>query len=271
MRIVSPFVRIGTAVLGLLLASTAAADVVQLQDGHQVTGTFKEAAAGIVSIEVDGELVNFAQDKVRAIYFGSPPLTPGGLRSGPLGEALDALKALQSVTAAGVDYKEYSSRVLDAKVKVDRFLESAPPDSATRGAIAKSIRFYILASTAWNGRVNSGLEQFPAVGRDPLLQQCDEAQDVLRKYVQHRRADESFGKGYTDGLTIAISGLPALWSCAAREIAAAENATAPASTPVPVSSPNAEHPPVAVRSADCPSGFALNDTKKMCIRQQPDK
>jgi hypothetical protein len=267
MKATSPLVWIGLGFLGILVASAASADVIQLQNGDQITGTFKEAAAGIVSIEVDGQVKTVPQDKVRAIYLGSPPARPTDVRNGALGEALDALQGLQAVAAAGVDYKEYASRVVDAKVKVDRFLASAPSDSTARGAVARSMRFYDLASMAWSGRVSGSLDQFPGVGRDPLLQQCDEAQDVLRKYVPHRGSDQIFGEGYSDGLAIALSGLPALWSCASRETAAAVHAAAPSSVAVPASSISSQEPSARVRSADCPAGFALNDTKKMCVRQ----
>jgi hypothetical protein len=296
----------------VLAGSTALADVVQLQDGNQITGTFTEASAGIVSIEVGGQIINFAQDKVRAIYFGALPVAappvaappvaapPAGAaavgapavvsRSAPaappapnpaMGEAVDALKALHSVAVAGADYDKYSARLADAKTKVERFLQSEPADSPARGAVSRALQFYALAATAWNGRLTNGTAQLPEVGRDPLLQHCDDAQQVLKKYAQNHKSDQTFGTGYTDGLTIAISGLPALWSCGAREIAALDKPAAPPS-PDPPASPraiqnapapavqNAPAPapaPAAPRTSECPPGFALNESKKMCIRQ----
>ena len=303
-----PFVRsIVVVALVLMLASAALADVVQLQDGDQITGTFSEASAGIVSIEVGGQVIHFAQDKVRAIYFGAAPAVgqatpsasapapsasapaPNGSAPAPnataptpstnpaFAEALGALKSVQSVIAASADYDKYSARVLEAKPKVDRFLQSEPAESPARAAVARSMQFYTLAATAWNGRLANGTaQQLPEVGRDPLLQQCDEAQQILRKYVQNHDSDKTFGAGYTNGLTIAISGLPALWSCAAREIAAFDKPTAPASAEAaaPAAPRAVENAPLparaaeSARTAECPPGFALNDSKKMCIRQQ---
>jgi hypothetical protein len=255
MRATSFLVFIALGTVGLLLTAAASADIVQLQNGDQIVGTFTQATAGSVSIEVGGQVQTVPQEKVRAIYFGSPPAQPSDVRNGPLGDALEALQGLQSVTAAGAAYNEYASRVVDAQAKVDRFLASAPPESAARGAVTRSMRFYVLASMAWSGRVSGSLEQFPGVGRDPLLRQCGEAQDVLRKYVHHRDSDQTFGEGYSDGLAIALSGLPALWSCASRETAVASQAG------------GAEGASPPARSPECPAGFALNDTKTMCIRQ----
>ena len=115
-----------TALVASLLLCTQLswADVVELKTGQRIEGTFKQATPTGVVIEVGGQTIRFDREKVRAIYFGSAP--PGQVSPAISGSterakrALDAVRALQSATRAGVNYREYSARVLDAKVSVDR-------------------------------------------------------------------------------------------------------------------------------------------------------
>src|SRR5205814_6581228 len=107
--------------------------------------------------------------KVRAVDLGAPPGARGATPNRSLGEAVEAFTTLQSVIAAGDKYEAYSAAVLDAKSKVDRFVQSEPADSPARGAVTRAMQFYTLASTAWNGRLTNGTAQLPAVGRDPVL------------------------------------------------------------------------------------------------------
>jgi hypothetical protein len=129
------------------------AEVVELKTGQRVEGNFKEATARGVVIEVGGQAIAFPREKVRAIYFGPvpAPTQPSGIQ-----EALRALKALQSVTSAGVNYRDYAPRVGDAKIQVDRYVSEPKGTIAeTRSAIAAAMGFYILASSAWSASMTN--------------------------------------------------------------------------------------------------------------------
>jgi hypothetical protein len=81
-------------------------------------------------------------------------------------EALEALQGLKSVTDAGVNYTNYAPRVLDAKIKVDRYLATAPADAPARVAIALAMHEFVLASQDWNATIGSRSTEQIAIGTE---------------------------------------------------------------------------------------------------------
>src|SRR5215471_5478686 len=80
----------------------------------------------------------------------------GGMlaQTSPATDALDALRALKSVTEMGVSYRDFLPRVADAKIKVDRYLESpANDEAALRGKIKVAMRLYVLSTVAWSNKI----------------------------------------------------------------------------------------------------------------------
>jgi hypothetical protein len=129
------------------------ADVVELNTGEQVQGRFRQATSGGVVIEVAGQSITLPLGKVRAIYFGAGPAVVAKQAS-PVSEALEALEGLQSVASAGLSYRDYAPRVLDAKVKIDQYLKlPSRGDGDIRNAIGLALRYYELASQAWNASI----------------------------------------------------------------------------------------------------------------------
>src|SRR5262245_3060592 len=77
-------------------------------------------------------------------------------QSTPATEALDALQALKSVTEIGVNYRDYTSRVVDAKVKVDKYLATPEKDdAAVRAKVDLAMRAYVVAGKLWYGTIFS--------------------------------------------------------------------------------------------------------------------
>lgn len=220
MRIISGAI----ILLWALAVAPSWADVVELKTGQRVEGNFKQATPAGVVIEVGGQTITFEQEKVRAIYFGPTP-TPQVLPSA-LDEAIKALKALESATKGGVSYREYAPRVIDAKVIVDRYLGMPiSGDQSIRQAVADAMSFYVLASTAWNGRVvRGGTESFVAAGRDPAVQKCPAAKQAAEEPRRASPSPRILGEDYAIGSALAYFGLPSLWSCASDKIAEAERA-----------------------------------------------
>lgn len=71
-------------------------------------------------------------------------------QSSPATDALDALKGLRSVTEMGVSYRDFVQRALDAKVKVDRYLESPEKDDAAlRAKVKLAMRLYGVGAQAY--------------------------------------------------------------------------------------------------------------------------
>jgi hypothetical protein len=211
-------VRIG--ILLLVAFATIRADTVELKTGEKIEGKFKQATQAGVVIEVGGQAVTFGIEKVRAIYFGSAPVSQQV--PSQIGQALDALKALNSVTSAGVTFREYSTRVLDAKVVVDRFLASAPQDPA-HDAISSAMGYHEMASQAWSTTfrrpLSGGPDTFLEVGTKLQHDSCPEAVKLVE-----RAATNHAGPGDL-GLFVGQHPGP-LWQCAARKVAEAESITA---------------------------------------------
>ena len=136
------------AVLPLLFALSLGADTIELRTGERIEGAFKQATSAGAVIEVGGQSITIPLEKVQAIYFGAPARTANG--PAPSQEAVDALRALRSVTGSGIAYRDYSQRVLDSRVKVDHYLSSQAGDGPElRRAIRAAMLEYELASQVW--------------------------------------------------------------------------------------------------------------------------
>jgi hypothetical protein len=196
----------------LLTSRTAIADVIELTNGQRVEGSLSQVLDGKVTIEIGGQAITFEQQKVRAIYFGSSAptttQTPSLAR-----EAIQALKAVQSITTSGVNYQQYAPRVLDAKIVTDRYLQSPESgDQDTRTAVAGAMRFYEFVARAWNVYVAHG--DYASVGNDRTLVDCPAADRVMSL------------SGRADPIEKGIrmhNAFPALWSCASAKIVEAES------------------------------------------------
>jgi len=212
------------ALLSLTATASAWADVVELKTGQRIEGTFKQATPAGVVIEVGGQAIRFDPEKVRAIYFGpAPPAQVSPAASGSLERgkrALDAVRAVQSATRAGVNYRDYSARVLDAKVSVDREFAGwdEPADQPVREKIAGAMELYLTVSAAWNAKL---MRQFPASvydATDRTLELCPTWASLKREMVRKDPSLASYERRIMD------IDFKFLWSCASDKIAEAERA-----------------------------------------------
>ena len=131
-------------------------------------------------------------------------------------EALQALKALESVTTAGVTYRDYAPRVLDAKVTIDRYLiNHRDDDEAIARSIKRAADLYVLASSAWS--VSTGvsdqvwydLQRFVPERRAAVAEMCPAALTVWDEITQNKRF---YGE-------LLRRSLPDLWGCASEALA----------------------------------------------------
>lgn len=211
-------------VVGCLSAS---ADTIELKTGERIEGTFKQAGAAGAVIEIGGQPVTFALDKVRAIYLGAV------VAAAPVSastEALTALKGLRSVTASGINYRDYSTRVLDAKVIVDRYVGEAGADPQA-AIIAKAMQYFELASQAWGLRISGftgGLGRLVEVGQAvagnltdcPSLRAAIEQGDQFRAKMKIKPPKTDAEKLMNIGSDM---GEPApLWKCGSERVGDAE-------------------------------------------------
>jgi hypothetical protein len=163
----------GVIVLALLTALAVAADTLELKTGERIEGVFRQANANGVVIEVGGQAVTMPLEKVRAIYFGPErPAAQASALSAPAvsappayAEALDALRALRSVTRSGIGYRDYVPRVLDTRVKVDKYVMASDDPPALTSAIATAMREFEIVSSVWERFIRgSGTDPFTLKG-----------------------------------------------------------------------------------------------------------
>lgn len=214
------------AAITILLAfgvARASADVVELKTGQRVEGTFKGADDTAVRIEIGGQVLMFKPEQVRAIYYGAAPASTSPAASpSPRDEALKALKGLQSVAQAGTNYRDYSPRVSDAKIMVDRYLSGADSYDSAKTPIAAGMHYYVLAGSAWSSSISRS--NYERVGADPAVGECEPARHVI---AESKRTlpiiwRSPVGEATTVGIVIGAGGISALWSCASDKIADAE-------------------------------------------------
>jgi hypothetical protein len=192
----------------------AKGDIIELKSGEKIEGRFERAGPAGAVINVAGHARTVPLAAVRRISFGEEPkrtaLSPAARA------ALDAVRAIRSVVEAGVNLQQYSSRVLDAKVAVDRYLASASgsANKEFRSAIVTALYRYQVVSRAWALSFQNSSEAYTrlaAIGDEavhaPEMKDClSEAESVSRL-----------------ALGLAMGSDPQrIWACAASKVSEAE-------------------------------------------------
>jgi hypothetical protein len=212
-------------VFAVVLALSLRGATVELKTGERLDGNFRQASSTGVVIEAAGQEITIPLDRVQAIYFGEAKARPVS-GPAPSQDALDALRAIRSVVEAGASYQDYASRVLDAKIKADKYQSASGNDAADlRSAIGLAMREYELASRAWDGsfRGHEDLAMWQKIEANldtDILKKCPVVSKVV-KSVELGAAYQTLGRRDTatvDGQTP----WAALWTCATAQVAEAE-------------------------------------------------
>jgi hypothetical protein len=220
-----------TVVLALALTTPAWPDVVELKTGQHIEGTLKQATGTSVVIEIGGQAITFPAEKVKAIYYGTAAETKAAVSTAdPALEAITALKNVESVLKAGVSYRDYSARVLGAKIVTDR-MPSKNPEA--KKAVDLATEFYVIASVAWNASLArpgapSWEAQYAQAGGNPVVKECPAMWAQIQNSEANRatmsrpaNAPSPAPEPVRYGLTISFK-KDLLWSCASDKIAEAE-------------------------------------------------
>ena len=165
------------------------ADTIELKAGERIDGKLKQVTAAGAVMEIGGAAITFPVAEVKAIYFGSGPVESTATEAKSVtnaNPALDAIKGLQSVEAS-IAYTEYSRRVLDAQVQVDRFFNSNQGSSRLRHEVKIAMEFYNLASRVWNvqlfSRDDDRVLEYAGIAKDTkaaaLLANCPLLQERI--------------------------------------------------------------------------------------------
>jgi len=141
------------------------------------------------------------------------------LAQAPATDALDALKGLKSVTEAGVNFRDYSSRVLDAKVKVDKYLADAPKDDPARPQAETAMRLYVMAMQTWAMKIQRKGTATP-IGEEilasPELSSCPAMQSLITVVMKEAEKAKDTPARYLGYHLFTSQGV--LWKCAAEKL-----------------------------------------------------
>ncbi len=135
-------------------------------------------------------------------------------------DALEALKTLQSVTAADIAFQDYMSRVLNTKTQVEKYLQAGGGDKAIKDRVYDAMTVHLLAAAAWRAKIVNRQSDYESVGTLPAPALCPEIQPLLDLPPP---TGISGTPEMNRGANLAAS-VDRLWSCAANKIADAEQA-----------------------------------------------
>jgi hypothetical protein len=111
------------------------------------------------------------------------PLAAQQTRSPEALAALNALRAVQNATEIGVNFRDYTTRVIDAKTALDRY----PADSGDqfRAKLATVAKIYSIAAQGWSTKIRYSLGANLAVGsavlNDTEIAACPGMPEAIEK------------------------------------------------------------------------------------------
>lgn len=122
-----------------------------LKDGQTLKGKFVSANSQKLSIIVGSSVQQLDMSEVASLIFSeskSPVAGAEGGANSAAGEAIKALRKLESATSVGVSFAEYGTRLIDAKAAVDEALPRVS-DGELKSEIELAMSEYSLASQVW--------------------------------------------------------------------------------------------------------------------------
>ena len=100
-------------------------------------------------------------------------------------KVLDELRSLESVASAGIAYQDYSRRVLDTKIVVDRILKEMP-QSKTKDDLVEIMECYVTAKNYWGYAIEHPKES--EVVSDELKASCEKFDVILLPFSERLNA-----------------------------------------------------------------------------------
>jgi hypothetical protein len=203
------------------ISATSLADTVELSTGQRIEGTLKQATQQAVVIDVQGKLITFEAALVKAIYFGKTPRAAEAAKGVSAGDAIRALKGLQSAVRVGLPFRDYGPRVIDTRIKVDQYLDTKVGTPNLRQALGRSMMFYEAALSTWEEKValNDGI----SLARIDALHvvACGGLKGLTNR-VRDNYSSSTDRRGVTVDSSFTGDVLSRIWLCASESIGEAE-------------------------------------------------
>jgi hypothetical protein len=152
---------------------------ISLKHDAPVTGRFVQADENTVKIEVAGNLLSINLDDVSNIAFSGDAGSPS--KSNPAREVIKELKALDAAAQVGINYRDYSSRLIEAKIRLDELFKELPEGEAKKD-LSEAWELYIKTGEVW--RLSLSVQhtaQLDAEIKNTLSASWNKARDLTDK------------------------------------------------------------------------------------------
>ena len=135
-------------------------------------------------------------------------------------EVLEVLQAVQSMTTSNVTPQEYTGRVADAKIQVEKYLQTEGGDRVIKDRVYEAMMVHLLAAAAWKATIVNRQSGYEEVGTHPGLPFCPDLGPLLDLPPP---AGVERAPAINRGVN-AAENLDRVWSCAASKVDAVEQA-----------------------------------------------
>ena len=208
-----------------------ASTIIHFKNGQMVEGNFLGGTSNAINIEVASQNISINIKEIAYIIFDKKYLTNLNNNSSSVvsdsynsdaTEVLKSLKVIKSITHAGVNYRDYQSKVMDATIKVDEFLDKHKKsnDPNFKKQIYDAIGYYNAASKAWLMNITDDQLSYFELPINEYCKKCKILQEVINSPDNVEYKDG----GRSEGILISSMGIRPLWQCADDSIVAAEKA-----------------------------------------------
>jgi hypothetical protein len=187
-------------------AESAIPVVLELKNGQRIEGMLKNVSRFGLVMQVQGRSVTTPIGEARVIY-----LDTKNMATSADGEAIEALRAVRALTNVGTNIRDFSTKVAEAEVKVEKL-----PDGEVEKPIRAALLYYMLAVRAWRSHTDTDVAGLSDVGRAVISGDCQEAKNMVQVLTKPAKPEVA---GYMLG-----EHPQPLWSCASAKISEAEKA-----------------------------------------------
>jgi hypothetical protein len=119
------------------------------------------------------------------------------------------------VTDAGVNFRDYGTRVQEAKVKLDKFAAQPDKDAALHAKLDTILRLYLLAGERWRIDVARDDLGYAPLGERLMQPINTETCTAIAEIVATAKEEKPSGPAFAVGYRVKV---PILWKCAASKL-----------------------------------------------------
>jgi len=138
---------------------------VYLKEGEPVSGKFVDASSEGLHVVVAGNKLVVQWNYIKQVSYTDvatiePPTPKIDKGKEALDGAVKSLKKLATAVEVGINFQEYSRRLIDIKIEFDGYI-AAITDTDAKGELMKAMEAYEDSKTIWNHMVGNNISGRP--------------------------------------------------------------------------------------------------------------